>query len=743
MTTEPAATTISHPPRRARARLVLAAVAVAVGSGAGLVTAAVTAAPAVAASPYGGTASAQLVTVDALDVPGVFDLANAAVAPASVAVSSDGGLTGGAESTADATNLDVNLLNGAIPLDNLLVSASQSAPPDHTSPTTKQLLSLPVNPLLDASVATASAQARAIPAGGCPAIGQPIAQSSSSLADAAVITGVLGASDTALVALDNAQGATVATQGSVTLQTVPGQSTDAVVSTATTQLTAITLLRGTPEAITINVLAPPTITATATGQAGGATVSYTEPVLQVLQGGKVLGTLDAKDADLTLPLGIGHLSLGTLTNVTQAANGTAAGGQAVLLDVALGGAGTPLPTLVNLAIAPLSASASVPSGGVVCRSTGPSTNPLSEVHKDLSATVAYPSTPFQYIVAIPNRGTCPLTSVVATDTVTGPAGSTISATAPTAASVNGLTTTWDVGTVAPNQTIDLLLTVTPPATLAAGSSYDNTVTVTGDCNGTPVSKTASIAGPSSLGARSPTGSVCSVLGSNKAASHIEVVPGESFDYYIHVFDTSAEPCDGVTVTDPLGPDVSFVSCTGGCQVSGSTVTWSLGTLAPGQSDDLSVTVDASDTAPAGTALPNAATIAPTNGAPQVVTTAGPTIGTTSVLAPPSPATPPPTSTSPTSTSPTTTSTSPTSTSPSTGSTSPSTSSSTGSTSPSTSSSSATTPVTEGASGAASPTSVHTGLWFAGSTPYLVGLIAFGLVLLGWPRLRRLLPPSLR
>lgn len=514
----------------------------------------------------------------------------------------------------------------------------------------------------------------------------------------------------------------------MSLQQVPNQSTEAVQAVASTQLTAITLFRGTPEAVTINVVAPPTIVATATGQPGGATVSYTEPVLQVVRGGNVLGSLDAKDADLTLPLGLATLRLGTLTNVTEAANGTSAGGSAVLLDVAVGGPGTVLPSLVHLAIAPLTATATAPSGGVVCPPTSPSTNPLSEVHKDLSATVAYPSTPFQYIVAIPNRGTCTLTNVVATDTVTGPAGSTVSGTAPAAASVQGLTTTWDVGTVAPNQTVDLVLDVTPPGTLAAGTSYSNTVTVTGDCNGTPVSKTASISGPSSLGATSPTGSTCSVAGSNKAASHLEVVPGESFDYYIHVLNSSDEPCDAVTVTDPLGSNVQFVSCTGGCVVSGRTVTWSLGTLAPGESEDLSVTVDASSTAAAGTTLPNTATISPAKGGPESVSTSGPTVGSTSVLAPPSPATPP--STSPGQ--------------------SPVVQGSSGSqpaTSPSgpaqTSAVPPTGPATEAASGSASPTSVHTGLWFAGSTPYLVGLVTFGLVLLGWPRLQRLLPHDWR
>lgn len=47
------------------------------------------------------------------------------------------------------------------------------------------------------------------------------------------------------------------------------------------------------------------------------------------------------------------------------------------------------------------------------------------------------------------------------------------------------------------------------------------------------------------------------------------------------------------------------------------------------------------------------------------------------------------------------------------------------------------PVTPVAASTAAATAVHTGEWFAGSTPYLVGLAALGGGLIGWPRLRRM------
>lgn len=153
-----------------------------------------------------------------------------------------------------------------------------------------------------------------------------------------------------------------------------------------------------------------------------------------------------------LDLGIISLSIGSPTNVTESADGTHAAGGISLLHVSVPAAaiGSPIPlpagvpTVLDLEVSPLTASATVPSGGVSCPSTsqaGP--NPLSEVHKDLSSSIVSPGGSFDYIVAVPNRGSCTLTSVNVVDTVTGSSGSSISVTSPAADSVSGLSATWD------------------------------------------------------------------------------------------------------------------------------------------------------------------------------------------------------------------------------------------------------------------------------------------------------------
>ena len=106
----------------------------------------------------------------------------------------------------------------------------------------------------------------------------------------------------AAVASTTLQGDTVYSESQTELINVAGQTNKGVKSTTTTQITAIRLFKGTANQLTINVLAPPVVTATATGKPGGAKVEYSEPVLQVLDAdGNVIGELNAADINLEIP----------------------------------------------------------------------------------------------------------------------------------------------------------------------------------------------------------------------------------------------------------------------------------------------------------------------------------------------------------------------------------------------------------------------------------------------------------
>lgn len=90
----------------------------------------------------------------------------------------------------------------------------------------------------------------------------------------------------------------------VQLVSIPGSANKAVRSTSTLQVASVKLLAGTPLELDLNVVSQPTLTVTSTGDAKTSSVSYTAPVIQVVQGGKVLYTLDAAHPTQDVPIGI-------------------------------------------------------------------------------------------------------------------------------------------------------------------------------------------------------------------------------------------------------------------------------------------------------------------------------------------------------------------------------------------------------------------------------------------------------
>lgn len=346
-----------------------------------------------ATGTFSGKAYSDIVHVQAVNIPGALQVAEAAVAPATAEMSTKG-VPGGKNSHAHALNVDADLLSGAIPLD-LIVDAEHRAPGGPAGPVVDELLNLPIDPVLNASVAKATAHARWV-TGGCVAPGTPISYAKSELADANVLTGTPLGTD-AVVAVDNAQGDTVFSESTTELINVAGTSKKGSKSTTTTQITAITLFKGSANQLTINVSAPPVVTATATGKPGGAKVTYSEPVLQIVDAmGNILGELNAADANLDLDVSpLIHLKLGTLHKVTKP-DGTFASGDADLLEVTVLNLPGALEPVLKLNIAGGRVNTSVPSGGVDCSGGGGDgggggdcqiDNPLKELQGDRKSVV--------------------------------------------------------------------------------------------------------------------------------------------------------------------------------------------------------------------------------------------------------------------------------------------------------------------------------------------------------------------
>jgi hypothetical protein len=97
---------------------------------------------------------------------------------------------------------------------------------------------------------------------------------------------------------------TLSARSTVQLVDIPGSANKAVRATSTLQVTALTLLAGTPFEIQVRVVSQPTLQVTSTGDAKTSSIEYTAPVLEVWQGGRRLGGLDAAHPTLDIPIGV-------------------------------------------------------------------------------------------------------------------------------------------------------------------------------------------------------------------------------------------------------------------------------------------------------------------------------------------------------------------------------------------------------------------------------------------------------
>lgn len=544
-----------------------------------------------AAGPYGGSATGDLVHVLAAGIPGALvpGLADAHVAPSKALVNSAGLAApyAGKRSAARATQADASLIGGAIPL-NVLTTAEQTAPPNNSTPDVKSLTgNIPLDPIANAEAATASALAHwGATDTTCVAPGTPISQAKSALANANVLTGLGDPLGEAVLSVVNDQGGVAYTQSTVGLVDVAGQSNKGLRSNSLDQVTGVVLFKGTANQLTIDVAAPPQVTAIATGKASTSSVTYSEPVLTITQAGQPNKILDASDANLTveLPGVLLRLKLGTLDNVVK--TDTEASGVAKLLEVTVLDV-TGSITLATLEVAPMTVSAKVPAGGVTCGGN----DPLANLQVDASTPIVLPGGSFEYAVTVPNIGDCTVNNVKVVLNVTGPDGTTItSITQPPTGSISGLTATWpDIGNIAPGELKVVKATIKVPSGAKSGATFKGTATASGTCAGAPVTHTADSGPVPTVG--DPSATTCDLSTSSISSSHKEVRVGDYFNDYVRLTNLGKGTCTGIKVTLPYPPNTSFVNCTDGCAHNDTTrvVTWTVPSLGSGVSKDLVAT----------------------------------------------------------------------------------------------------------------------------------------------------------
>jgi uncharacterized repeat protein (TIGR01451 family) len=570
-----------------------------------------------ATGSFSGSAAADLVHLDAVNIPGTIDIANLKVAPVTSAAST----ATTPRVTSHATNANLNLFSGQVD-QNLLVDALQTALPDHATGVHAELLSVPAAPLLTATVASADAHSRWHADGSCVTNG-PISTSISKVADAVVLPdSPLGGDGVALTNSADPTGAVVSATSLGLVKQPASAANYAVRSTSSTQVTSVSLLGG---AVVVEVVTAPKVVATATGVAGTSTVVLTQPVLkingQLLISGETIKPLNIPGSPVI------ELTAGNLSK-TIAGDGTTATGTGNLLTLKILDV-TDTFTLASVTIGDVTATAHAPAGGVNCENATP--DPLREARKDASATTVNAGKSFDYTITVPNRGSEDLTNVTVKDTVSGSPALELVDSTPDPTSHSGNVYNFSLGTIAPNQVKTIVMTFKVPAGTANGTEYSNKAVITATYAGQTITKTVTTPYPTVDG---PGTGPCDLSQSTKFASHIKVTTGENFTYYINAFNQGALTCTDIEVKDALPTGTQFVSCTYSCTHSGQLVTWNIASIAPGASKMLSVTVKT--TATSGT-LPNTADITPSTGTGGSPHTPGPTVTNVSVLSPSFPA----------------------------------------------------------------------------------------------------------
>ena len=197
-----------------------------------------------------------------------------------------------------------------------------------------------------------------------------------------------------------------------------------------------------------------------------------------------------------------------------------------------------------------------------------------------------------YTLNYANTGAAGATSVVVTDTV--PANTTfVSANA--GGTRSGSTVTWSLGSVAAGGSgaVQLVAKVNTP--LANGTVISNGSASIDSAQTNAVSAAAA----------TTTVSSAPVLAIGMTESPDPVAAGANITYTISWSNTGNMNASGVTVTDTLPANTTFVSATAGGTRSGSVVTWSVGALNAGSSGSAQLVVKVASPLANGTTISNA------------------------------------------------------------------------------------------------------------------------------------------
>ena len=252
-------------------------------------------------------------------------------------------------------------LNAAVAgLGLTVVNRTQTAPPDQGGAATDTIADAAVPGVLDLGILTTQVEAHYAGNDACVAGGL--------LADSRIST--TGVTVGPAAAGNVAQTGDANTRGVVALIPEPAGSAlhRAVSSTASGQISGTSFLGG---AVAVQVAGTPTLQATATGDPGGANVTYTPGAVTVTANGTTTTVNAGATQTFTVPGGQVQITANQPT-VTEAATGQSATGSltVVTAQVTVGTAAVPVSTS-TVDLLPLTAAATAPAGGIDCPPAAP------------------------------------------------------------------------------------------------------------------------------------------------------------------------------------------------------------------------------------------------------------------------------------------------------------------------------------------------------------------------------------
>ncbi|HYV20457.1 MAG TPA: fibronectin type III domain-containing protein [Verrucomicrobiae bacterium] len=345
-------------------------------------------------------------------------------------------------------------------------------------------------------------------------------------------------------------------------------------------------------AVTTTVASAPILALAMTGTPdpvnSGATLTYTLSWSNT-------GNMNATSAVLTDPIPA------NTTFVSATGGGTLSGGTVTWNLGTLNGGANGSVTLVVRVVTPLNDGTVITNSGASLDSaqttpvTAPNVQSTVRSSPTLGLTLTDGPDPTQagsnvtYTLAYSNTGSASATGTTLTATL--PSNTTfVSATG--GGTRSGSTVTWSVGTLAVgvNGSVQLVVQVTSP--LANGTTI-SAGPFSIDCAETAAVSSAAV---------TTTVSSAPVLSLAQTDSPDPVAAGSTLTYTLSYGNSGNANATNVVLTDTIPASTTFVSATGGGTLSGSTVTWSLGTVAAGGSGSVQMTVRVQSPLTNGTTL---------------------------------------------------------------------------------------------------------------------------------------------